>query len=134
MWQRHGHTAKSTTEDYQDDQGIEAFILWRGAERAGTVQRGEEESRETISTTINTWEEDAEKAEPGSFQWCSEKMQWALTGTQETSCEHQEALLCHLADGALAQVSQRVCGVSSLDIFKSHLDLGQGTLLQVALL
>lgn len=48
--------------------------------------------------------------------------------------EHQEAVLYHMGDKALAQVAQIVCGVSSLEIFKSHLDVGLGERLQEAML
>nr|XP_047909708.1 uncharacterized protein LOC125180947 [Anser cygnoides]XP_047909709.1 uncharacterized protein LOC125180947 [Anser cygnoides]XP_047909710.1 uncharacterized protein LOC125180947 [Anser cygnoides]XP_047909711.1 uncharacterized protein LOC125180947 [Anser cygnoides] len=60
--------------------------------------------------------------------------QWAQTGAQEAPSEHQEALLCCAGARALAQVAHRGCGVSSLEISQSHLDIGLGPLLGVALL
>lgn len=41
------------------------------------------------------------------------KRQWAQTGTQEFLCEHTEKLLYFEGDGALEQVTQRGCGISS---------------------
>jgi len=48
--------------------------------------------------------------------------------------EHKETLFYCEGDRALAQVAQRGCGVSSLEIFKSHLDIVLGNQLLVALL
>lgn len=48
--------------------------------------------------------------------------------------EHQEALLYHMDDRALARVAQRRCGVSSLEIFNSHLDVVLGERLQETVL
>ena len=62
------------------------------------------------------------------------KRQWTEAGTQEVPPEHQEACLYCGGDRALAQAAQAGCGVSSLEIFKSHLDMDLGTLLWVALL
>lgn len=42
----------------------------------------------------------------------------------DISSEHQAALLSHLSDKALAQAAQRGCGVPSLEISQSHLDIG----------
>ena len=39
-----------------------------------------------------------------------------------------------MCDGALAQTTQRGCGISSLEIFRSRLDMVLGSLLWVALL
>ena len=44
------------------------------------------------------------------------------------------ALLCCVSDGALAQVAQRGCRVSSLEIFRSHLNIMLGTVLWMSLL
>jgi len=63
-----------------------------------------------------------------------EKMQWSQTGTQEVSFEHQEALLCHVCNGALAQAAQGGCGVSSSGISKSQLNVVLTSLLWVSLL
>lgn len=49
------------------------------------------------------------------------------------SSEHLETLLCCIDDKALAQAAQRGCGVSSLEISKSCLDMSLGTLLWVSL-
>ena len=65
---------------------------------------------------------------------CQDKRQWAQTGAQEVPPKHQEALLlCHL-HSTVAQVDQGGGGVSSLEIFKSHLGLSKATLLWVPLL
>lgn len=48
--------------------------------------------------------------------------------------EHQEALLYHMDDRALARVAQRGCGVSSSEIFNSHLDVVLGERLQETVL
>ena len=48
----------------------------------------------------------------------------AQEGTQKFPSEHQEALLCCVGDGALAQVAQRDCGVSSGNL-KSYGTLGR---------
>lgn len=42
-----------------------------------------------------------------------DKRLWAQTGIQEVPSDHQEAFLCCVSDGELAQVAQRCCGVSS---------------------
>ena len=54
----------------------------------------------------------------------------AQTEAQEALPAHQAALLCCVD----AQVAQRGCGVSSVEIFKSHLHVGLGTLLWLSLL
>lgn len=69
--------------------------------------------------------------EPGTFQWCPTAGQ---TGTEKVPYEHQEDLLCCTSDQSLAQTSQRDCGVSFLDIFKSHLDMVLGNMFSVTLL
>lgn len=53
------------------------------------------------------------------------------TGTQEALSKYCEAQLYSAGDGALAQAAQRGCNVSSLKIFKNHLDMCLGTLLWV---
>jgi len=59
------------------------------------------------------------------YQW-HDKRQWAQTGTQDAPSAHQHCA----GDEAEAQAAQRGCGVSSLEMFRSHLD----TLLWVSLL
>ena len=54
------------------------------------------------------------------------KGQRAQNGTQEVTPDHQEALLCCAGD---EMPEQRGCAVSSLEIFKSCLDVVLGTLL-----
>ena len=58
-----------------------------------------------------------------------DKKQWAQTEMEEVPAEHQEAFMCCAGDGTLEQATQKGCGVSFLEIFRSHLDLGLGTLL-----
>ena len=65
-------------------------------------------------------------------QW-QDKRQWAQTETQGVSSKHQEALLYCAGNGALAQIAQRGCGGSSLEIFKSRLDVGRDNLLEQGL-
>jgi len=65
---------------------------------------------------------------------CQDRRPWAQPGTQEAPSEPQAALLCWAGDGALAQAAQRGCGVSSLGISKSLLDVVLGSLLWVSLL
>jgi len=48
-------------------------------------------------------------------------MQWAQTGTQEVTSQHHKTILWCMGGGPLAQVAQRGCDVSSLEIFKSCL-------------
>lgn len=45
-----------------------------------------------------------------SVVMCQDKWQLAQTGKQEVLSKHQEALLYHVCDGALAQVARRRCG------------------------
>lgn len=54
---------------------------------------------------------------------CQYKRHWVQAGTEKVTSEHQEALLYHVDNWALAQVAHTGCGVSSLDTFKTHLDL-----------
>ena len=65
---------------------------------------------------------------------CQARRPWAQPGTQEAPSEHQAALLCWAGGGALAQAAQRGCGVSSLGISRSRLDVALGSLLWVSLL
>lgn len=48
--------------------------------------------------------------------------------TYEVLSGHQETLLSCAGNEALAQVAQRSCGASFLEIFRSHLDISLGTL------
>ena len=48
----------------------------------------------------------------------------AQTGTEDVHSEHQEGLLYCADDEALAEAAQRGYGISSLKIFKSHLEVG----------
>lgn len=65
---------------------------------------------------------------------CKYKRRWAHTGTREVCSKHQDELLCCADNGALAQVSHRGCGVSSLEIFQSCLEMFLGTLPSASLL
>jgi len=64
----------------------------------------------------------------------------ARTRSSGPKLNHRKSCLtigqCCVGDGALAQVAQRAgeSGVSSLEIFKSHLDVVLGSLLWVSLL
>lgn len=57
-----------------------------------------------------------------------------LSGTREVLSEHQEACLCFVGGGALAEAAQRGGGVTSLEIFRCDMDMGLGTLFWVSLL
>ena len=52
---------------------------------------------------------------------------------QELLSDYQETLHC-VADRALEQVAQTALGGSTLEIFRSHLDLGLSNLLWVSFL
>lgn len=65
---------------------------------------------------------------------CQGKRQCAQTRTQEVPTEHQTAFLCCAVEGALEQFAQRGCGISSLEIFRSCVDVVLGTLRCAALL
>lgn len=66
-------------------------------------------------------------------QW-PDKRQWTQSGRQEVPSDHQKVLLCIAGAGVLAQVAQRGCGLSSLEVSRSHLDMVTNTLLWVSLL
>lgn len=76
--------------------------------------------------------EGAKRTEWGSFQWVAVTAQETMK--QVVPPGHQEVILYSMSDGALAQVAQRCCEVSSLEIFKRCLAVVLGTLLRVALL
>lgn len=48
-------------------------------------------------------------------QW-PDKRQWTQSGRQEVPSDHQKVLLCIAGAGVLAQVAQRGCGLSSLEV------------------
>ena len=63
------------TKGCEDDEASGASRIQGEAERAGTVQPGEEEAqgsglRGILSMCINSWWEGVKKMEPGSSQWC----------------------------------------------------------------
>lgn len=68
--------------------------------------------------------EEGQSQTPFSNVQCQYKRQWAKSGTQEVLSEHQEMLLDCVSTGT-------GCGVSSLEIFKTLLDMGLDSLLQV---
>ena len=62
--------------------------------------------------------------EPNSFQWCPVQGQEAMgtNGNAGSSLNIRKHFYC-AGDGALAQAAQGSCGFSSLEIFRSHLDV-----------
>lgn len=66
----------------------------------------------------------------GSSQWCP--VPGSVSG-QDVPSKHQEALL-HWSDGAQAQIAQIRSRVTSLTMFKKHLNVVLGNLLYVLLL
>lgn len=66
--------------------------------------------------------------ESRSFQWFLLPGQEAISSSwnARVPTECQEALIYCVDDRALAQFSQENCGVSCLEIFKSHLTVGLG--------
>lgn len=52
--------------------------------------------------------------------------QWTQSGIQEVPSEHQEALLCHAGDGALAQFTKIHCAVSLLGHLQKLPECGPG--------
>lgn len=65
-----------------------------------------------------------EKKEPGSFQWYPLPGEEAMgTNWNKRSYLNMRKNIC---SGALTGVAQKGCGVSSLEILKSHLDVVLG--------
>ena len=64
---------------------------------------------------------------------CQERRQRAQTGTQEVPSDHQKHF-CAVQVTEQWHRLHRGCGLSSLEIFQSHLDTALGTLLWVSLL
>ena len=68
-----------------------------------------------------------------TLQWCA-GLELEIMGTNwrhDVASEYQEVYLYCVGDGALARVAQRGCGFSSLEIFKTQLDMMLGTTLGV---
>ena len=74
------------------------------------------------------------KTEPGSCQWCPEQEAVGTNWSTEVPSDHQAALLYSSGNKALAQAAQGHCGVFSLEISNSLLDMALGTLLWVSLM
>lgn len=75
-------------------------------------------------------EERVQRGQSVSFQWCPVPG-WG-DETQDVPSKSQEALLYCVSDGVLAQAAQR-SGVSSLEMFRSCLDVVPVTLIYVSL-
>lgn len=121
-----------------------SFNCWvtkvmKGMEHLSCVERLKqlEKRRLTriLSMYINTWRESAKRTEPGFFQW------WKRTrgSVHKLECSRfclsiKKHFCTCVGDGALAHVAQKGYGVSSLEIFRSCLDLILGYLLWMSLL
>ena len=65
---------------------------------------------------------------------CKDKSLCVQTGTQEVPSEHQETLQYCIGDGQLVYDAQRVCTVSSMEIFRTCVDMTLSSLLWAAVL
>ena len=66
------------------------------------------------------------KTEPGSCQWCPEQEAVGTNWSTEVPSDHQAALLYSSGNKALAQAAQGHCGVFSMEISNSLLDMALG--------
>ena len=78
-----------------------------------------------LTIFMNTWRESAKWTESSSFQWCPVPGQEAMStaGIQEVPSEHQKQF-CTVQVMEHWRGLPRGSGVSSLESFRSNLDLG----------
>lgn len=121
-------TLECPTQGYRSDGRTGACLLQWEAERAGTMQPGEEEAPGDLINVYKYLKVECERRkEPNTCQCCLSiaKGNKHEHQTPEAPPEHQEALLC-CADGwALTQAAQRV-GESLLGDLQKSLGHGPG--------
>ena len=90
-----------------------------------------EGSERILSMSINTWGKGAKKMEPNSFQWCPVPGQEEMVLNWNTADSIRQNF-CDVQVMEHWHRSPRGCEDSSLDVFKSYLDVVLGTLLWVS--